>query len=71
MPIPTGPVPIDGNILNVLRGEGDVVAFRRQSDPSIIGLKAMVEFSDIDVAIQAINTWNGKHVFSVGSASLD
>ncbi|KAK1831709.1 RNA recognition motif 2-domain-containing protein [Podospora conica] len=48
---------MDTVVLALFQGEGEIFASRRLMDPTIF--RALVEFSDIDDAIAAINKFNG------------
>lgn len=56
-PMNMNPLHMDGVVLGLLQGEGEIFASRRLADPTIF--RALVEFSDIDDAIAAINKFNG------------
>lgn len=51
------PQHMDNVVLGLFQGEGEIFATRRLADPTIF--RALVEFSDIDDAIAAINKFNG------------
>jgi len=42
-----------------LQSQGDVFAFQRQSELGESNLRAIVEFSDIDVAVAVASNFNG------------
>lgn len=46
-------------VLNLLRGEGEVFAFRRHGEANATVFQALVEFADLDVAVAAATKFNG------------
>ncbi|KAK1756242.1 RNA recognition motif 2-domain-containing protein [Echria macrotheca] len=53
------PAEVEELVLKLLQKEGDVVAFRRQSEQGTYPFKALVEFADLDIAVSAISKYNG------------
>jgi len=59
------PSGVEEFLINLLRSEGDVFAFRRQGEPSAIVYRALVEFEDLDVAVAVASKFNGGNLQGV------
>jgi hypothetical protein len=58
-PSSMSPAEIEEFMLKLLQKEGDVFAFRRQSEQGTYPFKALVEFADLDIAVSIISKYNG------------